>query len=92
MTTTPRTAEQLGSPILTPEEAVVFLRLDAAGVTNPLRALAYYRNHKGLRATRFGRTVCYHRDELERFARESLRAGPEIGEREIDDETANEAD
>jgi len=75
-----RTAKELGSPILTPEEAVIYLRLRESGSTNPLRTLAYYRTQKGLKATRFGRKAMYHIDELARFASESMRSGPEVGD------------
>lgn len=68
------------STILTPEEAAVFLRLDKLGSKNPLETLRYYRNHKGLKAVRYGKKCLYMREELERFARESSMTGPEVGE------------
>ena len=53
--------------LLTPEEAIQFLRLDIDGPGNPLKTLEYYRNKKLLQATRVGRKLFYMRSELMKF-------------------------
>lgn len=51
--------------LLTGEEAVLYLRLDAD--RNPKRTLKYYREKGLLRATMVGRHLYYRRVELDAF-------------------------
>jgi len=53
--------------LLTPWEAVRYLRLDVDGPKQPLIALRRYRELGLLRGTRVGRRILYRRVELERF-------------------------
>lgn len=50
--------------VLTPQEAVRFLRLDEAGIKDPLRTLAYYRRKGLLRATLISRCIRYRLPDL----------------------------
>jgi len=51
--------------VLTEEEAIRYLRLEAA--KNPARTLKYYREKGLLKATIVGRHLLYRRVELDRF-------------------------
>ena len=56
-------------PILTPQEAAQFLRLDQIG-HNPesaKRTLDYWRSRGELKATKYGRHAWYLREQLENF-------------------------
>lgn len=53
--------------VLTPEEAVRYLRLDKTGIKDPLLSLRYYREKGLLRGTKVGLRLRYRRVELERF-------------------------
>ena len=53
--------------LLTPGEAVIFLRIDNGTTKNPQGTLQYYRDKGLLRATRVGNNVCYQKKELLRF-------------------------
>ena len=54
-------------PLLTPTEAVRYLRLHEEGPANPLATLRYYRERKKLQGTRVGRRVFYTRKALDKF-------------------------
>ncbi len=53
--------------LLTPGEAVTFLRIDNGTTKKPQGTLQYYRDKGLLRATRVGNNVCYQKKELLRF-------------------------
>jgi hypothetical protein len=55
--------------VMTPDEAVLYLRLNESGCKNPLKTLKYYshRDRGLLKPTRIGRRVYYTRKELNRF-------------------------
>lgn len=56
--------------LMTPVEATQYLRLDELGTHTPktaIRTLNYFRDHAGLRATKYARHVWYLKDELDRF-------------------------
>ena len=54
--------------LLTPDEAVKFLRLDVdSGSANPQKTLQYYRERGLLKATRVGKRLRYQRKELQAF-------------------------
>ena len=61
---------QIFPDLLTPTEAAQYLNLDRTGRHTPrsaIRTLAYFRDHKWLRATKFARSVWYRKVELDRF-------------------------
>ncbi|MCQ3920634.1 MAG: hypothetical protein DPW13_06720 [Planctomycetes bacterium] len=53
--------------LLSEEEAIRYLRLDATSVRDPRQSLRYYRQRGLLKATRVGRCLRYRRVELDRF-------------------------
>jgi len=53
--------------LLTEEEAIRYLRLDAIKVEDPAGTLRYYRKKGLLRATQVGKSIRYRRVELERL-------------------------
>jgi hypothetical protein len=56
-----------GSPVpevLTPQEAIEFLRLDVEGPEHPEMTLDYFRREGLLRATRVGKRIRYLKSEL----------------------------
>lgn len=53
--------------LLTEEEAIRYLRLDAIDVDNPEETLRRYRKLGQIRGTQVGKCVRYRRKELERF-------------------------
>lgn len=53
--------------LLTEEEAIKFLRLDAIAVEDPANTLRYYRKKGLLQATQVGKCIRYRRVELERL-------------------------
>ena len=53
--------------LLTPEEAVLYLRMDTIGHKNPLDTLRYYRSKGRLKGTKIGKGLFYTRKELDRF-------------------------
>lgn len=58
------------SDLLNEIEAAQYLRLDETGRHTPvsaIRTLNYFRDHGGLRATKYVRRVWYLKKELERF-------------------------
>ncbi len=58
----------LGSPLLTVQEAIRWLRLDEpGGPRDPAQTLKRYRDMGLLRGTRIGRAMRYHISDLERF-------------------------
>ena len=62
--------------LLTQEEAVRYLRLDATGVEDPGRTLRYYREQGFLRATQVGRRIRYRRVELDRLLERLTESNP----------------
>ena len=62
--------------LLTEEEAIRFLRLDAIAVENPAGTLRYYRKKGLLRATQVGKCIRYRRVELERLLDRLTEANP----------------
>ena len=59
-----------GTPVpelLTEDEAIKFLRLDADGPQHPDLTLQYYRDKGQLKATRVGKKLRYQKTELLRF-------------------------
>lgn len=64
------------SPLLSEQEAIVWLRLDQAGVSHPEASLKRLRDRGAIRTVRLGRRVFYPVQELQRFVdRELERAG-----------------
>lgn len=57
-------------PVLTADEAVIYLRLDHTGVTKPRRTLEHYRESGRLRGTRLGRCIVYRVEDLDAFIEE----------------------
>jgi hypothetical protein len=53
--------------LMTEEEAIIFLRLDIDGPSNPALTLQYYRDQGLLRSTRVGKRLRYQKKELLRF-------------------------
>lgn len=53
--------------VMTEEETVRYLRLDAIDIKDPGETLAYYRRKGLLRGTQIGKCVRYRRVEVERF-------------------------
>lgn len=53
--------------LLTQDEAIRYLRLDAICVEDPTTSLRYYRKKGLLRATQVGKSIRYRRIELDRF-------------------------
>ena len=53
--------------LLTEQEAVRYLRLDAINTEEPTAALRYYRRKGLLRATQVGKCIRYRRIELDRL-------------------------
>ena len=53
--------------LLTPQEAVRYLRLDTTGSKRPLLTLRHYRQQHKLQVTRLGKRLLYSRRELDRF-------------------------
>lgn len=62
--------------LLTPEEAVRYLRLDKTGIRDPLQSLRYYREKGLLRGTKVGLRLRYRRIELELFLERATEANP----------------
>ena len=62
--------------LLTEEEAIRFLRLDAIAVEDPASTLRYYRKKGLLRATQVGKCIRYRRVELERLLDRLTEANP----------------
>lgn len=64
----PPRAESFGD-LLTPIEAVQYLRLDETGHSprSAVRTLNYWRDKGQLKATKFARRVWYLKEELEKF-------------------------
>ena len=56
--------------LLTPEEAVRFLRLDIGGPSHPTKTLTYYREKGLLKGTRVGRRIRYRLEDLRLFLAE----------------------
>jgi hypothetical protein len=56
-----------GSPVpevMTKEEVIKFLRLDADGVATPIMTLKYYREKNLLRGTQIGKNLRYTKQEV----------------------------
>ena len=53
--------------LLTEDEAIRFLRLDAVGIEDSAGTLRYYRKKGLLKATQVGKCIRYRRVELENF-------------------------
>ena len=62
--------------LLTEEEAIRFLRLDAIAVEEPASTLRYYRKKGFLRATQVGKCIRYRRIELEKLLDRLTEANP----------------
>ena len=62
--------------LLTEDEAIRFLRLDAINAENPANTLRYYRNKGLLRATQVGKCIRYRRIELEKLLERLTEANP----------------
>ncbi len=62
--------------LLTEEEAIRFLRLDAIDVEDPANTLRYYRKKGLLRATQVGKCIRYRRVELEKLLDRLTEANP----------------
>ncbi len=63
----PASGPPLGSPLLTEQEAIRYLRLDVDGPRDPRSTLRYYRQRHKLRGARCGRRLRYPRSELDRL-------------------------
>lgn len=53
--------------LLTPNEAVRYLRIDKLGLKNPLNTLKYYREKGLLKGTYIGNHLFYTKQELDKF-------------------------
>jgi hypothetical protein len=62
--------------LLTEEEAIRFLRLDAIAVEDPAGTLRYYRKKGLLRATQVSKCIRYRRVELEKLLDRLTEANP----------------
>ncbi len=61
-----------GSPVpevMTPQEAIHFLRLDQANLKNPATTLQYYRDKGELVGIRIGKSIRYTKEDLLEFLR-----------------------
>ena len=63
-------------PVLTAEEAVIYLRLDKGGAKQPLRTLEYYRASGMLPAVRLGKCTRYRIEDLQRFVASKSETAP----------------
>lgn len=61
--------------LLTEEEAIRYLRLDATGVKDPRQSLRFYRE-RGLRGVRVGRCLRYRRVDLDAFLEHLAQRNP----------------
>ena len=64
--------------LLTPSEAIRYLRLDVNGPKNPELTLRRYREIGVLRGTVVGRRILYRRVEIERFLQKKTLKGSEL--------------
>ena len=64
--------------LLTPEEAIRYVRLDVNGPREPELTLRRYRELGLLRGTRVGRRILYRRVELDRFLAKQTENGAEL--------------
>jgi hypothetical protein len=55
--------------VMTPQEAIHFLRLDQANLKNPATTLQYYRDKKELVGIRIGKSIRYTKADLLEFLR-----------------------
>jgi len=62
----------LVSPLLTEPEAILWLRLDQAGVGHPEASLKRLRDRGAIRTVRLGRRVFYPVQELQRFVNREI--------------------
>ena len=58
--------------VMTPKEAIHFLRLDEADLKNPATTLQYYRDKGLLKGTKIGKTIRYTKEDLLDFLRNPI--------------------